>query len=405
MKLDLTRFCMKRKNLQKKCRSAPRTKILSVKVDDYSDLSSTSSVSLSDRVKNIKMEPGLPTTTQRLTSYRLPRDLTLGGNQGVNIKLEKPKKVYMPNVNVQRNKKKDDQAIMVKTDLVKSRNSDRGRERERSGDRGRGRGDRGNVIQSVGIWSEGIFIPPTVRERKSKGFKVSNSTVNAAKHLEQPKLNINKVINKTEGDRRLKDLLRDDFIDDAPEIDEKMCPLTLPRIKKDIHNMIDNKVDKKPVISENGEIINEEKESKQDREELFTISQITENKANSYTLIQFPESLPGVESNREETGSKQSNDSNTRSENNNKAKTELCTLNNLKSGLLGKLEILKSGKARLRFGEISFFVDIGAQQRFQQDLLAVKIDATSQTGDLVNLGSVNNKLICSPDFESTLENS
>ncbi|XP_018392303.1 PREDICTED: uncharacterized protein LOC108771487 isoform X3 [Cyphomyrmex costatus] len=286
MKLDLTRFCMKRKNLQKKCRSAPRTKILSVKVDDYSDLSSTSSVSLSDRVKNIKMEPGLPTTTQRLTSYRLPRDLTLGGNQGVNIKLEKPKKVYMPNVNVQRNKKKDDQAIMVKTDLVKSRNSDRGRERERSGDRGRGRGDRGNVIQSVGIWSEGIFIPPTVRERKSKGFKVSNSTVNAAKHLEQPKLNINKVINKTEGDRRLKDLLRDDFIDDAPEIDEKMCPLTLPRIKKDIHNMIDNKVDKKPVISENGEIINEEKESKQDREELFTISQITENKANSYTLIQ-----------------------------------------------------------------------------------------------------------------------
>lgn len=68
---------------------------------------STSSSSLSmpflDRVASIKTEPGLPTTTQRLVSYRLPRDLTLGGNL---VKVEKPKKVYTPNLNVQRNKKK-----------------------------------------------------------------------------------------------------------------------------------------------------------------------------------------------------------------------------------------------------------------------------------------------------------
>lgn len=61
------------------------------------------STSLSEKVKSIKMEPGLPTTTQRLISYRLPRDLTLGGN----IKVERPKKVYTPNLNVQRNKKKE----------------------------------------------------------------------------------------------------------------------------------------------------------------------------------------------------------------------------------------------------------------------------------------------------------
>lgn len=64
---------------------------------------STSSVSLSERVTSIKVEPGLLVTTQRLTSFRLPRDLTLGGN----IKTEKPKKVYTPNLNVQRNKKKE----------------------------------------------------------------------------------------------------------------------------------------------------------------------------------------------------------------------------------------------------------------------------------------------------------
>lgn len=64
----------------------------------------STSVSADSVLKNIKMEPGLPTaTTQRLTSYRLPRDLTLGGN----VKAEKPKKVYMPNLNAQRNRKKE----------------------------------------------------------------------------------------------------------------------------------------------------------------------------------------------------------------------------------------------------------------------------------------------------------
>lgn len=72
-------------------------------VSSVPSTSSVSSVPLSERVTHIKMEPGLPTTTQRLTSFRLPRDLTLGGN----IKTEKPKKIYTPNVNVQRNKKKE----------------------------------------------------------------------------------------------------------------------------------------------------------------------------------------------------------------------------------------------------------------------------------------------------------
>lgn len=58
--------------------------------------------SLPVAIQNIKTEPGLPATT-RLTSFRLPRDLTLGGN----IKTEKPKKVYIPNLNAQRIKKKE----------------------------------------------------------------------------------------------------------------------------------------------------------------------------------------------------------------------------------------------------------------------------------------------------------
>lgn len=55
--------------------------------------------------------------------------------------------------------------------------------------------------------------------------------------------------------------MRDDFIDDGPDTDEKMYPLSLPRVKKNdtidndkVHDTIDSdKIDKKPIISENGE--------------------------------------------------------------------------------------------------------------------------------------------------------
>lgn len=125
--------------------------------------------------------------------------------------------------------------------------------------------------------------------------------------MEKPKLNLNKIVDKTEEERRLKNLLRDDFIDDGPDTDEKMHPLMLPRVKKDIYDTLDNdKTDKKPVISENGEskckisslvilsnsytfffiVLNVERKSSQDGKEEFTISQIIENKTNSYTLIQ-----------------------------------------------------------------------------------------------------------------------
>ena len=44
------------------------------------------------------------TPTTRLTSYLAPRDLTLTGNS---VKLDKPRKVYIPNLNAQRKKKEE----------------------------------------------------------------------------------------------------------------------------------------------------------------------------------------------------------------------------------------------------------------------------------------------------------
>lgn len=354
------------------------------------------SMSFLERVRNIKMEPGVPTTTQRLTSFRVPRDLTLGGN----IKTEKPKKVYMPNVNVQRNKKKDD-ATTERVEQARSKDGRGGGGRDRA--RGHGKTNKSNIIQSVGVWSEGIYMAPTT-SRRSESFR--DGSRERRNYSEKPKLKLNKVIDKAEEERKLKNLLRDDFIDDGIDFsDEKMNPFLLPRIKKNENVHSDEEIeDKKPIIPENGEVMKKEdispfKEEKGDNEK---ISEIFENKTNSYILIQFPDCLPGLASGKEELGLKKPNDSTTDSERNVKERTEYCTLNSLQSGFLGKLEILKSGRARLRFGEKSFFVDAGIQQQFHQELLATKIDNVSLTGDLINLGTVNNKLICSPDLESML---
>lgn len=49
----------------------------------------------------------------------------------------------------------------------------------------------------------------------------------------------------------MKDILRDDFIDDGTNTDDKMDPILLPRVEKEEPS--DEEIDKKPIISENGE--------------------------------------------------------------------------------------------------------------------------------------------------------
>ncbi|GAB1866687.1 DNA-directed RNA polymerase III subunit RPC4 [Camponotus japonicus] len=329
--------------------------------------------------------------TQRLTSYRLPRDLTLGGS----VKPEKPKKVYVPNLNVQRTKKKDE-ATPVQIDAPKLKDTiDRGRGRGRGNSR-HGR-DKGNIIQSAGIWSEGVFAAPTVSRRS---YSSSSSNTGAEKYLQKTKLNTKKI--NVEEEEKLKNLLCDDFMDDST-IADKMDPISLPRVIKE--EFSDEEIDKKPIISESGEVINIKKEilNEKNRKEV-TIPQIIENKTNPYVLMQLADCWQNLESSKEESKSEGSTDANTDKSDDN-TKSENCGLNSLKSGLLGKIEILKSGKARLCLGDKRFSIDINVQQDFQQELLAAKVDTVSLTGDLINLGSVNNQLICLPDVETILKNS
>lgn len=348
----------------------------------------------------IKMESNLPSTT-RLTSFRM-RDWTLGGN----TKKKQSSKVYTPNVNVQRNKKDETTTTKVSVNVpARSKDGDRERGRGRGGiGKGRGRGEKANLIQSVGVFSDGIYTPSVKRSDSSSRSGSYRDKTDIGKYMEKPKVNLNKIASEEKDEKKLKELLHD-FIDDGPESDEKIDFLELPRIVNKTEIVTDDEIEQKPTISESGKVISIKKENKHFANRL-TIPQLIENNTNSFTLIQFPATFQNLNCSSEELRSTRPSNSNTQNESTTKTKekAEYSLLNNLNSGHIGKLEILKSGRVRMRLGEISFFVNASLQQKYQQDLIATKLDSISLNGDFINLGQVNSTLCCLPDVESMIKN-
>ncbi|XP_048505406.1 DNA-directed RNA polymerase III subunit RPC4 isoform X2 [Athalia rosae] len=367
---------------------------------------------------SIKTEGGFPPTTTRLTSFRAPRDLTLSGH----VKLEKPKKLYTPNLNVQRNKSKDERAP-VKNNSKNSKERGRGRGQ---GLRGRGRGrSADNIIQTAGVFSGGIADSSRTGRRYSnvRDNSGQGSSKSAVSVLEKQKLNLNHNIDKAEEEEKLKRLLRDDFIENGAVPDMENAPIMLPmadearlykeEVKEELAAESDNlEEDVKPVILENGKDGKVKvlppctKKLAKDDKKLITIPQIIANETNDYILIQFPDCLPGLRTDDElsDPKAKKATDSSTENSNENSIKTEHCKLSNLKEGILGKLQILKSGQARLVLGENKLIMDVGSHISFRQDLIAAKLDLENLTGDLINLGRVSSTFICLPDWESMLAN-
>ncbi|KAG8327235.1 DNA-directed RNA polymerase III subunit RPC4 [Homalodisca vitripennis] len=98
---------------------------------------------------NIKTEPGTSTTPviQRLPSLRPPRDLSLSAYSLPNLNQSKNKKVYVPNLNVQRIKPTGNATI--KADPAKPKLAERP-ERER------GRGKKNLIQLNHGVFADGI---------------------------------------------------------------------------------------------------------------------------------------------------------------------------------------------------------------------------------------------------------
>ncbi|XP_065347790.1 DNA-directed RNA polymerase III subunit RPC4 [Cloeon dipterum] len=113
-------------------------------------------------------------------------------------------------------------------------------------------------------------------------------------------------------------------------------------------------------------------------------------------LIQLPDCLPG----RVEMPSDSSQVSTTGTS---KAKKSMpATLNDLPEGSIGYIEILQSGKARLKLGNHKMYMEMGAYSSIRQELVMVDVNTDEKRGNMCDLGQVNHRLICVPDWQSEL---
>ncbi|EDV22244.1 expressed hypothetical protein [Trichoplax adhaerens] len=109
----------------------------------------------------------------------------------------------------------------------------------------------------------------------------------------------------------------------------------------------------------------------------------------SLLLIQLPDMLPLI--------AQASPSEDTTEEN----KTNLSSLRNAKDGLIGKLQIHRSGKTSLVIGNIPYKLRSGTRCDFLQDLASIK--AMENDGYVINLGPIKHRLVCTPDVEKLLK--
>ncbi|KAK6293944.1 hypothetical protein J4Q44_G00362700 [Coregonus suidteri] len=81
---------------------------------------------------------------------------------------------------------------------------------------------------------------------------------------------------------------------------------------------------------------------------------------------------------------------------------DIPVLSEFTEGILGKLQIRKSGKVQLLLGDITMDVSEGTAFSFLQQLVSVRL-SEGLTGDMRILGNVKHKLVCSPDFQALLQ--
>ncbi|XP_009471095.1 PREDICTED: DNA-directed RNA polymerase III subunit RPC4 [Nipponia nippon] len=316
--------------------------------------------------------PAPPLPPGRLPSIR-SRDLTLGGVK---------KKTFTPNIISRKIKEEPREDVSVKKEK-----KERDRDRQRDG-HGRGRG-RPEVIQSHSIFEQG---PAEMMKKKGSWDKTVDMSDFGPSHI----INIKK--EKRETDEETKQILRmlqkDDFLDD-------------PGLKNDIRN--------KPVqlpLAHSGWLFKEEAAEQEEdaqpwlpgpKEEKMELDppavKVKEEPCDEDPLPKptqskgppgFPRDISVAEL-LQRLGPPEA-----------KQAENICTLADLPEGQVGKLLIRKSGKVQLVLGKVTLDVTMGTPCSFLQELVSVGI-GDNRTGEMIVLGHVKHKLVCSPDFEALLE--
>ncbi|CAO1411504.1 unnamed protein product [Diamesa serratosioi] len=324
--------------------------------------------SKSAKTENVQEVKAEVVKSVRLPSFGSTRDLSLGGNRNQRTQV-KSTRVYTPNLNAVRNKNND----------TKSDKDSKYRDRSKNE---RGRKDRGgksfkrvsNIIQTLGVFSEGTALAPL---RKSEHYGGGSSRETNVEVLRKP--TIIKREFKIDADaeqKQLSDLIgeegdSDDMtLDDSKSSSDKTSPI--------------NRV----IKTEPGELKSETFDDTNS-----PLDQLLNSTQSQLFLFQLPDTLPG-----------RIQDSDDFKKEKDEEKTEpsgpkLCTLDHFQEGLIGKIVRYKSGKTKLILGETLYDIDLGLNTEFLQDVVSITTNREQRSGSMYGLGQIKSKLNVTPDWE------
>jgi len=337
----------------------------------------------------------------RLNTFKAPRDLTLGAAQA------KPteRKKFVPNLNVTRNIKKESEN--GNSSPIRKR-EDRRNNSKRDRDHKKDRKDKPALIQTMGsIFAEGVGGTGGIRRRWG-GSSGSSEKGESEGGMQKPKLEMNIKYDKEAEEARLKELLRDDFIDDLT------CggyvPVQLPmvdtgkifkdEVKSEKKIKIEDSEDIKPsnLISKSKELDSDDDDDDPDDIKVpeaataskrlipeVSVADLVKTQRGELLFIQLPDHLPGEKT-----------DSNGIASN--------CQLNALEEGCVGKLQIRASGACQMVLGDNVLSVEVGTRAGFLQDAVSVQLpEEEGGVGSMTVLGHVKHRLVVTPDWDFLLK--
>ncbi|XP_063304545.1 DNA-directed RNA polymerase III subunit RPC4 [Pelobates fuscus] len=369
--------------------------------------------------------PSASLTPGRLPSIR-SRDLTLGGVR---------KKTFAPNIISRKIKEEQKEEVAVKVERT-----ERGRDRRGDGP-GRGRG-RPQVIQSHSIFEQG----PAEQLKKKTGWDGPTESadlgpshiINIKREKRETEEETKQILRMLENDKFLDDpglrndsqnqpvqlplahsgwLFRED--DDEEEEEEKK---PLPGILKEEQMEVDPgkvKVKEEPMEDEDAgwktslppckaPVVKKPPERK-DVPLPDLLESLKVSGEESLFFLQLPDTLPGQRLTQEARPMKtevKSEDGHQLLVKDKGLETQeaddRCSLRDVSEGQIGKLVVRKSGKIQLVLGKVTLDVTMGTTCSFLQELVSVSV-GEARSGEMMVLGHVQHKLVCSPDFASLLE--
>ncbi|CAK1594168.1 unnamed protein product [Parnassius mnemosyne] len=341
---------------------------------------------------------------KRLASFKAPRDLSLGG-------VKPNKKIFVPNLNVARNKNKGSSSANVR----EQKKEDKGRKDKRN-DRNRNFKNGPNIIKSSGVFSEGLG---SAERHYNRGTSYGRES-DAKPALQKPTIRVKDVIkiDKELEEQKIKTVVGDsgdgeEESEDFKRVFEIDAPVKLPMDDGawlHSHSTANVKIKQEVVVKrepiEDGDcpmLEVDEKPIPSDFEDTNVVNLLKSDKP-TLILLQLPDSLPGRggrSAREEETSRKQAPaSSQSAPEQNPEPVDTKCRLADLEEGRIGKLQVRRSGRVTLTLGDTVFEVCPGTKAAFHQEAVSVAVDDSSRSANLVALGPLQHKLNIVPDWQA-----